>query len=75
MQGSFFCCLTMFLLLTSKFLDLSLDPSIFLIYESNIFLGYIRLNFSPDFEDIMPYEIPEDFFHLKYDFYMHRSSL
>ena len=58
----------MFLILTNKFLDLSLDPSIFLIYVSNIFLGYVQLYFSVVFEDNLLYEIPEDFCHLKYNF-------
>ena len=61
----------MFLILTSKFLGLSSDSSIFLIYVSNIFLGYVQLNFSAVFEDTLPFEISEDFCHLRYKFYMY----
>ena len=50
-----------------KFLVLPLDPSIFLIYVCNIFLGYVQLNFSAVFENTLLYEISENFCHLKYN--------
>ena len=65
----------MFLILTRKFLGLSSDSSFFLIYVSNIFFGYVQLNFSAVFEDTVPFEIYEDFCHLKYKFYMYHFSL
>ena len=52
----------MFLIMTSKFLDLSSDPSFFDI--RNIFLDYVQLNFSAVFEDTIFYEISEDFWSL-----------
>ena len=71
----FFCCLTMFLILTSKFLGLSSDSSIFFIYVSNIFLDYVQLHFSTVFEDTLLFEISEDFCRLKYKFFIYRFSL
>ena len=65
----------MILILTSKFLDLSSDPPIFFTYVSNIFLGYVQLNFSAVFEDTSLYEISPDFCRLKYNFYMYCFSL
>ena len=56
----------MFLIMTSKFLDLPLDPSIFLIYVCNIFLGCAEFSFTAAFEDTFLYEISKDFCHLKY---------
>ena len=64
----------MFLILTSEILDLSSDPSTFLICVSNIFLGNVQLNVSAAFGYTLLYEISEDFCHLKYDFYMYRFS-
>ena len=52
-------------LLTRKVLDLSSDPLTFLINVSNIFLAYLRSNFSAGFEDTLLYERYEDFCHLK----------
>ena len=54
-----------------KFLVLPLDPSIFLIYVCNIFLGYVQLNFSAVFENTLLYEISENFCHLKYNVYIY----
>ena len=65
----------MSLIMTSKFLDLSSDPSVLLIYLCNIFLGYVQLNFSGILEDTLLYEVYEDFCHLKYNFYMYCFSL
>ena len=62
---NFFCRSTMLLILTSKFLDLSSDPSIFFIYKNFIFLGYVQLNFSAVFEDALFCEKSEEFCHLK----------
>ena len=39
------------------------------------FLGYVQLNFPAVFEDTLLYEISEDFFHLKCNFYMYCFSL
>ena len=74
MQGIFLLFNNVFNI-ESKFLDLSSDPSIFLIYVSNIFLGYVQLNFSVVFEDTLLYEISQESCHLKYNFYIYRFSL
>ena len=74
MQGIFLLFNSVFNI-DHKFLDLSSDPSIFLIYVSNIFLGYVQSNFSAAFEETLLYEISQDFCHLKYNFYMYRFSI
>ena len=61
--------------LSLDFLDLSSDPSTFLIQVSSIFLGHVQLIFSAGFEDTLLYEISEDIFYLKYNFNMFCFSL
>ena len=63
----------MFLIMTSKILDLLSAESVFLIYVWNIFI--FQSIFSAVFEDPLLYEISEDFCHLKYNFYMYYFSL
>ena len=48
---------------------------LFFYIHMRFFLGYVQLNFPAVFEDTLLYEISEDFFHLKCNFYMYCFSL